>query len=147
MPHPTPADSSTGLARYRPWFYAAALYNLLWGACVILFPRRTLRLLGLPQATPTPLWQVVGMLVLVYAPGYWWVARRPGRHRQLVLIGLLGKVLGPVGFIWTARSGELPRRFGWTILTNDLLWWPAFIGYLRVAARQPGGWAALLRGE
>jgi hypothetical protein len=26
------------LARYRPWFYAAALYNLLWGSITLLFP-------------------------------------------------------------------------------------------------------------
>ena len=146
-PRPAPDDSAAALDHYRPWFYAAALYNLLWGAAVVLFPRRGLRLLGLPTATHAPLWQVVGMLVLVYAPGYWWAARHPGRHRQLVLIGLVGKILGPIGYAWAVWRGELPRAFGWTILTNDLLWWPAFVGYLRVAARQAGGWAALLRGE
>ena len=142
-----PAEADAAFARYRPWFYAAAAYNLVWGLLVLLFPRRSMRLLGLPEATPTPLWQVVGMFVLVYAPGYWWVARRPARHRQFVLIGLLGKVLGPLGFLWSLRGGTLPRAFGWTILTNDLLWWPAFGGYLRLAARRAGGWAALLRGD
>lgn len=147
-PHPTPDDAAdAALARYRPWFYAAALYNLLWGAAIILFPERTRRLLDLPEATPKPLWRVIGMLVLVYAPDYWWAARHPGRHRQLVLIGMVGKLCGPLGYAWSLRRGELPRAFGWTILTNDLLWWPAFIGYLRAAARRPGGWAALLRGE
>jgi small multidrug resistance pump len=90
---------------------------------------------------------VIGMLVMVYAPGYFWAARHPARHRQLVLIGMVGKAFGPLGFAWSATRGDLPRSFGWTILTNDLLWWPAFIGYLRLAARQPGGWPALLRGE
>lgn len=143
----TPNAPDAAYARYRPWFYAAAAYNLLWGAIVLLWPRRTMRLLRLPEAAPTPLWQVIGMFVLVYAPGYWWVARRPERHRQLVVIGLLGKVLGPLGFLWSLRRGTLPRAFGWTLLTNDLLWWPAFCGYLRLAARRAGGWAALLRGD
>lgn len=147
MTRAQPNDPPADLARYRPWFYAAALYNLLWGAWVILFPRRSLQALGLPEATPRPLWQVIGMFVLVYAPGYWWAGRRPDRHRQIVLIGLIGKLLGPLGFLWSARSGALPRRFGWAILTNDLLWWPAFFAYLRAASRRPGGWAALLRGE
>jgi small multidrug resistance pump len=145
---PAPTDDlPVALVRYRPWFYAAALYNLLWGAAIILFPRRSIRLLGLPETMPVPLWQVIGMLVMVYAPGYFWAARHPERHRQLVLIGMVGKACGPIGFAWSATRGDLPRSFGLTILTNDLLWWPAFIGYLRLAAKQPGGWPALLRGE
>ena len=60
---------------------------------------------------------------------------------------MIGKAFGPIGFAWSAPRGDLPRSFGLTLLTNDLLWWPALIGYLRLAARQPGGWPALLRGE
>ena len=45
---------------------------------------------------------------------------------RFVLVGLLGKVLGPIGFLEAATTGALPWRFGWTILTNDLIWWPAF---------------------
>jgi hypothetical protein len=41
----------------------------------------------------------------------------------------------------------LPLRFGLTILTNDLVWWPSFGLFLRDAARQSGGWLPLLRGE
>ena len=140
----SPADP---LDRYRPWFYAAALYNLLWGCWIALFPRHLFRLLGLDAPRPLPLWRVVGMFVLVYAPGYWWAAGQPARHRHLILIGLLGKALGPLGFAWSAYHGDLPRAFGWTILTNDLVWWPAFALYLRAAARLSGGWRAFLRGE
>jgi hypothetical protein len=93
------------------------------------------------------LWQVVGMLVAVYAPAYWWVARFPSRHRHLVIIGLLGKLLGPIGFAWSAASGQLPLAFGLTILTNDLIWWPAFALFLRDAARLSGGWRRFLSGE
>ena len=46
MPSPTPDNLPVALVRYRPWFYAAALYNLLWGASIILFPRRSMRLPG-----------------------------------------------------------------------------------------------------
>ena len=63
------------------------------------------------------------------------------------MIGLLGKVLGPVSFIWSAGTGQLPLAFGLTILTNDLIWWPAFALFLRDAARASGGWAPLFRGE
>ena len=134
------------LARYRPWFYAAALYNLVWGSAGVLAPGLLFRLIGMPPPNYLSLWQVVGMFVLVFAPGYWWAARHPARHRHLIAIGLLGKVLGPLGFAWALAGGQLPLAFGWTILTNDLIWWPAFGLYLRDAARQSGGWSALLRG-
>lgn len=133
--------------RYRPWLYAAAAYNLVWGTVVSLFPASLFSLIGVPPPNYLPLWQVVGMFVLVYAPAYWWAGRDPFRHRHLVLIGLLGKVLGPAGFLWALVTQGLPLAFGWTILTNDLIWWPAFTLFLRDAARQGGGWRALLRGE
>jgi hypothetical protein len=135
------------LDRYRPWFYAAALYNFVWGSLNVIFPELFFLLVGMPPPNYPPLWQVVGMFVLVYTPAYWWAARFPVRHRHLIVIGLLGKLLGPLGFAWSVASGALPLAFGWTILTNDLIWWPAFALYLRDAARLSGGWRALLGGE
>jgi small multidrug resistance pump len=135
------------LVGYRPWFYAAAVYNLVWGIVAILFPDAFFRLIRMPRPNYPAIWQVVGMMVMVYAPAYWWVGRAPTRHRHLIIIGLLGKVLGPVGFFWSAGTGKLPMAFGLTILTNDLIWWPAFGLFLRDAARVSGGWWRLLRGE
>jgi small multidrug resistance pump len=100
----------------RRWMYAAAVYNALWGLGVVLF------------AGPVA-WKCVGMLVGCYAPGYWWAARRP--HPELVGVGLLGKILGPAGFAWAAATGRLPLAFGLVIVANDLVWWPAFVTYLR----------------
>jgi hypothetical protein len=135
------------LVKYRYWFYAAALYNLLWGGLNILFPRLFFDMIGMPPPSFLPIWQVVGMLVLVYAPGYWWAARYPERHPHLILIGLLGKVLGPIGFAWSLATGQLPLAFGWTILTNDLIWLPAFSLYLREMTVRRGGMMRMLLGE
>ena len=52
-------------------------------------------------------------------------------------VGLLGKILGPVGFVWAAATGRLPLAFGLVVLANDVLWWPAFVAYLR-RYRLPG---------
>ena len=139
--------AGVSLERYRPWLYAAAGYNLLWGALNVLAPRAVFELLGLPPPSDVPIWQVVGMFVLVYAPAYWWAGRYPERHPHLIAIGLLGKVLGPIGFAWSAFGGQLPLAFGWINLTNDLIWWPAFALYLRDSARLRGGWGRFLRGE
>ena len=102
--------------RFRGWLYAAALYNAIWGTAVI-------------AAGSSVAWKCVGMLVLCYAPAYYWAARRP--LPEIVAVGLLGKTLGPIGFVWAVATGRLPLVFGLTILTNDLIWWPAFVGYLR----------------
>src|SRR5437868_7081511 len=92
---PRPSGAMTDrLARYRPWFYAAAIYNLVWWSAVVLFPNLLFQVLGMAPPTYAPLWQVVGMFVLVFAPAYWWAARRPARHAHLIAIGLLGKLLG-----------------------------------------------------
>lgn len=141
------STSADPLLRYRPWFYAAAVYNAVWGGLIVFFPGLLFESLRIAPPNYLPLWQVVGMFVLVYAPAYWWVGRFPSQHRHLIVIGLLGKILGPVGFAWSAAGGHLPLAFGLTILTNDLIWWPAFVLFLGDAARQYGGWAALLKGE
>ena len=135
------------MAGYRPWFYAAAAYNFAWGAINILLPSLYFDLVGIEPPNYAGIWQVVGMFVLVYAPAYWWAARHPARHRHLVVIGVLGKLFGPIGFVWAVASDDLPAAFGWTIITNDLIWWPAFALYLRDATTLCGGWRALILGD
>ena len=135
------------LRSYAPWFYAAAVYNLVWGTLVVLFPAALFAALDIERPDSLPIWQVVGMFVLVYAPAYWWAARRPDRFPHIILIGMLGKLLGPIGFVFSAVFSDFPATFGLTILTNDLIWYPSFIGYLRKAARRAGGWNRLLSGE
>lgn len=135
------------LASYRPWFYAAAGYNLAWGAIAILWPRLLFRVLQISPPHELVVWQALGMMVLVYAPAYWWVARDPVGHRHLVVIAFLGKILGPLGFVWALSAHTLPLVFGLTIVTNDCLWWPAFIGFLIEAAARSGGWRRLFSGR
>jgi hypothetical protein len=89
--------AETPLTRFRGWLFAASIYNLAWGIGVILFPDALFALLRLPPPRPAAFWQVVGMFVLVYAPAYAWAARRPAAHAHLVLVGALGKTLGPAG--------------------------------------------------
>src|SRR5207302_8200684 len=140
-------SEGVSLQRYRPWFYAAAAYNLAWGLLVIVWPVSLFRLIGMPLTSEIASWQALGMMVLVYAPAYWWVARDPVRHRHLAAFPLPGKLLGPLGFLWALHAHRLPLQFGLTILTNDCLWWPAFTAFLVRAARHSGGWRALLAGR
>ncbi len=52
--------TDTALARYRPWFYAAAIYNFVWGAIQVLFPSLFFNLIGAPAPNYPALWQVAG---------------------------------------------------------------------------------------
>ena len=111
---------------YRRWFYAAAIYNAVWGMAVVLFPQTLLRMAGQSEAGAVPLAQVIGMMVGVYAYGYYLLAREPQRYAGLIWIGLAGKTLGPLGYLYSAATGSLPWTFGWVIVFNDLIWWPVF---------------------
>jgi hypothetical protein len=71
-------------------------------------------------------WQCIGMIVGVYGVGYAIAAFNPFRHWPIVLVGLLGKVFGPIGMALAIRDGAIPWSAGWTIVTNDLIWWIPF---------------------
>jgi hypothetical protein len=136
--------SVSELRRFTPWFYAAALYNLAWGTLVATYPAPVAELAD--ASGETVFLRVVGLFVLVYAPAYWWVARRPEHYPQLVVIAVLGKIFGAAGFVAALAAGVLPARFVAVIVLNDLVWLPPFMLYLRAAARAAGGWRTLLAG-
>src|SRR5436190_19432080 len=110
---------------YRPWFWAAVIYNLVWGVAVIIHPQWFLASANAADAS-APLAQGIGMMVLVYAYGYYLLARDPERYAHFIWIALAGKTFGAIGYLAYAWNGGLPWRFGLNTLTNDLIWFPAF---------------------
>ena len=122
----------------RRWLVAAGAYNIVWGAAMVIAPIWTLKALGVfPSNTELwpQLWACIGMIVGVYGLGYIIASRDPARHWPIVIVGLLGKILGPIGFVDAAMRGQLPWSMGVTILTNDLVWWIPFSMILWHAAR------------
>ncbi|MFG0246636.1 MAG: SelL-related redox protein [Phycisphaerales bacterium JB052] len=118
----------------------AGLYNIVWGAWVILFPASLFATMDLPSPTYPAIWQCVGMIVGVYGVGYLIAARDPITHWPIILVGLLGKILGPIGFVYAALiTGDLPIQFIWTIIPNDLIWWVPFTMLLVLAAKYHQG--------
>ena len=105
---------------------AAGIYNLLWGVWVVLLPATVFELAGLAPVNYPEIWQCVGMLVGVYGIGYLVAASHPLRHWPIVFVGLLGKVLGPMGMVWAIIKGTFPLHMAWVCVTNDLIWWPPF---------------------
>jgi len=105
---------------------AAAVYNVVWGAVAILFPLAAFEWAGMPPPNYPELWQCIGMIVGVYGIGYAVAAYSPFVHWPVVFVGLLGKILGPIGFGWAIWRDRMPLAFGWNIVTNDLIWWVPF---------------------
>ena len=138
------AESKPPVLRWQTrWLRAAGVYNLLWGSLAILQPHLLFDLAGVPRINYPEIWQCVGMIVGVYGVGYLIAATDPRRHWPIVLVGLLGKVFGPLGFAVALAKGTLPLSFGLTILTNDLVWWIPFALILRNAAESQLNWAGV----
>jgi small multidrug resistance pump len=114
----------------------AAIYNLIWGAWVILFPNAMFELLDMEKNNYPEIWQCVGMIVGVYGVGYWIAASDPYRHFPIVLVGFLGKILGPIGFAQALLTNRFPLAFGVIIIFNDLIWWPSFFNLLKEKYRR-----------
>lgn len=117
----------------KPLLLVAGAYNILWGAFVVLFPLAVFDGLGMPRPNYPQLWQCIGMIVGVYGLGYAIAAFDPVRHWPIVLVGLLGKIFGPLGMAQALWTGTLPLNFGLVCVGNDLIWWLPFGLILRHA--------------
>lgn len=110
---------------------AAGVYNILWGIWVVLFPQQFFILTNMEPINHPMIWQGMGMVVGVYGLGYWWAAADPVRHWPIIAVGYLGKLFGPIGFVINYCQGLVPAGFGYTLITNDLIWWIPFFLIMR----------------
>ena len=115
---------------YKRFFTCAAVYNIFWGVVIIVKPLLMFEVFDIPPINYPFLMSGIGMFVGVYGYGYWVVAKEPRRYPQLVVIGLMGKVLGPIGWVYYVYQNVVPLRTMWTNVFNDLIWIPFFITYL-----------------
>jgi hypothetical protein len=122
---------------YRVVFALAAIYNTAFGLWGGLRPQAFFEWFELEPPRYPWVWACLGMVVGVYGVAYAWAAWKPEQADVLIGIGLLGKVLGPMGWLWNVAAGEIPPRTFPLILFNDLIWWFPFAFYLlrNVAAR------------
>jgi len=69
---------------------------------------------------------VVGLYGLLYA----YAAFRLDRAFAIILVGLMGKIFGPIGWVMAVHSGEWPLRTFPLVLFNDVIWWVPFALFL-----------------
>lgn len=114
-------------------FAIAGAYNLAWGAYSALDPQWLFRYAGMPLINYPEIFACLGMVVGVYGFLYWKVAREPEGGFAIAAVGLLGKVLGPIGLAQLLWSGAWPMKSIVLCVTNDFIWWIPFALYLRDA--------------
>ncbi len=114
----------------------AGIYNIIWGAWVVLFPAQFFDLVGMEPLNHMMVWQGMGMVIGVYGLGYYWASYNPLVHWPIVAVGALGKLFGPIGFVFNYAQGTVPGSFIYTIIPNDLIWWIPFFIILKNVHQQ-----------
>jgi len=114
-------------------FAVAGAYNLAWGAYAAIDPQWLFRYAGMPLSNYPEIFTCLGMVVGIYGFLYWDVARKPEQGFTIAAVGLLGKVLGPIGLAQLIGSGAWPVKSVVLCVTNDFIWWIPFAVYLRDA--------------
>ena len=73
----------------------------------------------------------LGMVIGLYGVLYLEVARKPEHGALIAAVGLLGKILGPIGWLVLVQNGQWPLKTLLLCATNDFAWWIPFGVYLR----------------
>jgi hypothetical protein len=115
---------------HRAVFVAAGVYNLGWGLYSSLDPQWLFRLAGMPPLNHPAVFACLGMVIGLYGLLYLDVARVPERGWTIAAVGLLGKILGPIGWATLVWTGAWPVETFILCLTNDVIWWIPFGLYL-----------------
>jgi small multidrug resistance pump len=109
----------------------AAIYNILLGAWVVLFPNHFFDLVGMVPLNPLMVWQGMGIVLGIYGLSYWWSSYNPMQHWPIVAVGFLGNIFGLLSFALTYTKGNVSFEFIYTLLTNDFIWWVPFLLILK----------------
>lgn len=115
---------------YRTLFFLAGTYNISWALLTAINPQLYFRYSGMPDINHPEIYVCLAMVIGLYGLLYIEVALRLQRGWSIVAIGLIGKVLGPVGMIYLIVSQKWPIRAASLCLFNDLIWWIPFSMYL-----------------
>ena len=86
----------------------AGYYNIVAGLAMVIFYHEGFRALGVPKPEFVLPIQLVGVLVAIFGVGYLIDERNPVENRNIVLLGFLSKLLGPLLAIMHIASGSLP---------------------------------------
>jgi hypothetical protein len=91
---------------FRQSLPAGAWHLML--ASIMIAPGTFFTLTGLAHPNYVQMWQGAGLLAAVMGIGYAIAARNPLRYWPVILIGLIPKIISPIGVVWDFWQRELP---------------------------------------
>ncbi len=120
-------DSSTETQHQFPTWWRvvlviAAVYNVLAGFAMMIFYSEGYAELGLTKTSFNLPIQLVGMCVALFGVGYWLVSRNPIENRNVLLLGMLSKLFGPLLAIRYIVRGDLPMWILIVFFFADLIY-------------------------
>lgn len=115
---------------HRAVFVLAGIYNIAWGLFSASDPQWLFRMAGMPPINYPEIFVCLAMVIGLYGLIYFQVAWNPERGWWPAAVGLMGKILGPIGLAALIWSGRWPPVTLWLVITNDLVWWLPFALYL-----------------
>src|SRR5688572_19280378 len=107
---------------FRIAFALAGVYNLAFGMWAAIWPLAFFDWFEIALPRYPGIWACLGMVVGVYGLLYLYGAWRLETARPIIAVGLLGKLLGPMGML-LSFGDDWPRRLGMLCVYNDLIWW------------------------
>jgi hypothetical protein len=122
---------------HRAVFVIAGIYNITWGLFSAFDPQWLFRLAGMAPINYPEIFVCLAMVIGLYGLIYFQVAWDPERGWWAAAVGLIGKILGPIGLAGLIWSGRWPAVTVWLVITNDLIWWVPFSLYLYDAWAPP----------
>ena len=102
---------------FRITFALAGIYNLAFGLWAAVWPLAFFHLFDIAPPRYPNIWACVGMVVGVYGLLYWYAAWKLEAGWPIIAVGLLGKVLGPIGMVMSF-SDDWPVRLGMLCFTT-----------------------------
>ena len=122
---------------FRITFALAGAYNLAFGIWAGFWPLQFFEIFGILPPRYPAIWACLGMVVGVYGLLYWHAAWKLETARPIIAVGLLGKVLGPIGMLCSV-SDQCPPRLAMLNVYNDAIWWLPFTLFLLRGSRLAG---------
>lgn len=116
---------------WRAFFWFAAIFNFMAGLPPLLVPSLTAASLGIPAPDPQYIFivQMFGAAVSIFGIGYAMVAAGQAGQRQIITLGLIGKICVVALLALRALEIDVPQQMT-TAAAGDFLFSIGFAAFL-----------------
>lgn len=115
----------------------AGLYHIIWGLLTVFKPNLIFLLTGMDRLSHPFVWQLYGMLTLVFGLGFLIASLKPFQFWPVIFIGFIAKLFTMSGFVYLVYFNVLPIEIGIVTLFNDFIWSVPFALILFRTYQQP----------